>query len=216
MARVSLLNFKGEKHKGLWVAGQREQTKAGYLRRLRAVHAIREAELRSRNGTTVEDTIAAAHSLTRFADVRFQGATTVLYRNAISISTGFDGTPLEFDISEPKSGTAAEYLFVSGGGKLEKVDISGTVTQWGIDAPDGGGNWGVAVGDSGTGEDENEVTVGTGQTKEIIPTDGTFGGGVTFVDDIFQIVALETTDVSSASGSAYCTPWSLEAEEEQI
>jgi hypothetical protein len=66
--------------------------------------------------------------LFRFNDIRFQGATTVLYRNAVSISTGYDGTPLEFAASEPRSGTDDRYLFVAGGGKLEKVDVGGVAT----------------------------------------------------------------------------------------
>ena len=209
MARVSLLNFDGGKHKGLWVMGPREQTPSGYLRRLKAIHSLREPELRSRNGTTVDASIAAAHSLTRFNDVRYQAATTVLYKAGISIDTAYDGSSLEFDVATPRSGTSAEYLFISGGSKLRKVDTTGTVTQWGIDAPAGGGNWGVAVGDVGTGEDSNEVTVGTAQTKVIIPTDGTFTGGVTFIADAFQTITIETTDVFSASGSAYCTPFNI-------
>lgn len=215
MARVNLTNFRNENHKGLWVMGPRERTPGTHMRRLRAIHSIRDRELRSRNGTTVDATIAAAHSLTRFNDIRFQGATTILYRAGISIDTGYDGSPLEFDVSEPKSGVAAEYLFVSGGGKLRKVDTSGSVTQWGIDPPDDG-NWGATIADAGTGESTSEVMVGTGQTKSIVPTDGTYTGGVTFVSDIFQLVSIETTDVLSASGSAYCTPWSLSGDSEEF
>jgi hypothetical protein len=206
MARVNLLGFKGDKHKGLWVMGPREKTPETHLRRLTGVHSLRERELRSRNGTTVDATIAGAHSLTRFDDVRFQGATTVLYKAGVSISTGFDGTPLEFDVSEPKSGTAAEYLFVSGGGKLEKVDTAGTVTQWGIDPPDAG-DWGVTVGGSGTGESDSEVTVGTAQTKVLVPTDGSFVGGSLLEETFDGLVAttfVDTVGVDSATGSAIC------------
>lgn len=206
MARVNLLNFEGDKHKGLWLMGPRERTPSTHLRRLTGVHSLRERELRSRNGTTVDVAIAAAHSLTRFDDVRFQGATTVLYRAGISIDTGYDGTPLEFDVSEPKSGTAAEYLFVSGGGKLTKVDTAGTVTQWGIDPPDAG-DWGTTVGGSGTGESDSETSVTAAQTTVLVPTDGTFGGVVNYsLPFTGQGVptSVVTLDVESSSGSALC------------
>lgn len=206
MARINLLGFKGDKHKGLWISGPRERTPETHLRRLTGIHSLRERELRSRNGTTVDETIAAAHSLIRFNDIRYQAATTILYKAGVSVSTGYDGTPLEFDVSEPRSGTAAEYLFVSGGGKLEKIDTAGTVTQWGIDRPDAG-NWGTTVGDAGTGEDDNEITVGTAQTTVLVPTDGTFSGGSqlqeTF-DGLLSSTFIDTVDVDSATGIATC------------
>jgi len=216
MARVSLLYPDGEAHRGMWVMGPRERTPKTHLRRLTGVESILQAELRTRNGTTEDAAIAAAHSLHRFNDIRYQGATTVLYKAGVSLDTGYDGTPLEFDVSEPRVGTAAEYLFVSGGGKLRKVETDGTVSQWGIDPPEGG-NWDAAVGT--TGENEEEVTVGAGQTTPIIPTDGTYTGGVTFHDSFngaAQNVNIETEEVLSASGSAYCSPWNIAAQEEQF
>lgn len=169
MARAKLLPLQN-KNRGLWVSGPREKTNPDYLRRNQGIHLLRETELRSRNGTTADANINAAHSLFKFDDVRFQGATTVLYRNAISISTGFDGTPLEFAASEPRTGTDAEYLFVSGGGKLEKVDTTGTVTKWGIDPPTTG-DWGASVG--GAEESETATTVFDPQEKTLIATNTT-------------------------------------------
>lgn len=166
MPRISLLPLK-EKNKGLWVSGPRERTFLEYMRRNQATHLLREREIRSRNGTTAGAAIAAAHSLHKFNDVRFQGATTVLYRNAVSIDTAYDGTPLEFSVSEPLTGTDAEYLFVSGGGKLRKVDTTGTVTQWGISPPDDG-DWGASIG--GTEETETAVTVIDPQESAIAET----------------------------------------------
>ena len=172
MPRVSLVNFSENSHRGLWVNGPREHTPKGFWRRLEGVHSIRERLLRSRDGTTVDAAIAAAHSLSRFNDVRFQGATTVLYRNGISISTGFDGTPLDMVVSEPRAGTDDEYLFVCSGGKLEKVDLTGTVTQWGIDPPSDA-NWGTGPG--GNEEEDDDVTVTDPQTRDLCPTTTTAG-----------------------------------------
>lgn len=199
MARVNLLNFNDRPHKGLYIAGSRERTPPSHMRRLTAVHAIRERILRTRNGTEVDATIAAAHSLGRMNDVRFQGATTVLYRNGVSIDTAYDGTPLEFEASNPRTGTAAEYLFVSGGGKLRKVDTTGTVTQWGIDPPSGG-NWDAA---GGTGETEEETTVIDPQETTIALTNSTSGWSHAATADAGSgTVTLVTAGVLSASGFA--------------
>ena len=171
MPRISLLNLD-DKEKGLWVSGPRDKTPEGHLRRNRGVNLLREREVRSRTGTTADAAVAAAHSLTKFDDVRFQGATTVLYKNAVSIDTGYDGTPLTFQSSEPRTGTDAEYLFVSGGGKLTKVDTSGTVTQWGIDPP-AAGSWGASVG--GNEEADDAVTVFDPQETTVVATNTTTG-----------------------------------------
>lgn len=172
MPRLSLVNFSDGSHRGLWVNGPRERTPQGFWRRLLAVHAIRDRELRTRDGTTVDAAVAAAHSLSRFDDVRFQGATTILFRAGVSISTGFDGTPLDMVVSEPRSGTDDEYLFVCGGGKLEKVDLTGVVTLWGIEKPLDA-NWGVSPG--GDDEEDDDVVVTDPQLKDICPTTTTAG-----------------------------------------
>lgn len=195
MPRITLTSFPEEKHRGLWINGPREGTPQGSWRRLTGAHSIRERQLRTRDGTTVDVAISAAHSLARFNDVRFQGATTVLYRNAVSISTGLDGTPLEFSVSEPRTGTEAEYLFVCGGGRVEKVDTSGTVTQWGIDPPSDA-TWGVSPG--GTGEEETATTVVDPQERTLADTTSLTnwtGNPAPFV---------RTSGVVSASGSAIC------------
>lgn len=172
MPRISLVNFSEGSHRGLWINGPRERTPQGHWRRLLAVHSIRDRELRTRDGTTIDVAIAAAHSLHRFNDVRFQAATTVLYRAGVSVSTGHDGTPLDMVVSEPRSGTDDEYLFVCGGGKVEKVDTTGAVTQWGIDPPSDV-NWGVGPG--GNDEEEDDVAVTGPQIRDLCPTNSTSG-----------------------------------------
>jgi hypothetical protein len=86
-----------------------------------------------------------------------------LYRASSAILTGLDGTPLTFAVSEPRSGTNAEYLFVSGsasGGRLKKVDTSGIVTNWGIAAP-ASGAWAT----EGESDASTEVTVTAPQSN---------------------------------------------------
>lgn len=166
MPRISLIPLN-EKNRGLWITGPREQTDPNYLRRNQGAHLLRERVIRSRTGTTSAALIAAAHSLHKFNDVRFQAAGTILYKNGVVLDTGYDGTRLTMQTSEPRTGTDAEYLFVSGGGKLRKVDTAGTVTQWGIDAPSTG-NWGASIG--GTEENTNAVTVVDPQERTIAPT----------------------------------------------
>lgn len=204
MARFSLTFFGEGKTKGLWINGPRETIPKNFWRRNTGSHAIRERQMRSRDGTTLDVVVSAAHSLSRFDDVRFQAAGTVLFRAGVSVSTGLDGSPLDMIVSEPRTGTDAEYLFHCGAGRLEKLDTAGVVTQWGIDPPTGG-TWGIDPG--GNGEDDGEVTVVDPQEKLIADTtttDGWFG---------FPDPFLETNGVLSASGSAVCQDYLDEQEE---
>lgn len=195
MPRITLTNFREDKHRGLWVNGPREATPQGYWRRLTATHSIRERQLRTRDGTTVDTSVGAAHSLGRFDDVRFQAATSILYRNGVSISTGLDGTPLDFVVSQPRTGTEAEFLFQCGGGRVEKVDTAGTVTQWGIDPPSDA-TWGTAP--AGTGETDTATSV-------VDPQEKTIGDTTTLTNWFgFPALRIDTDNVLSASGSAIC------------
>lgn len=211
MARFSLM-ITEEKNKGLWINGPRESTPRGFWRRQSGSHAIRERELRSRDGTTVDVAVPTAHSLGRFDDVRFQGASTTLFRAGVSISTGLDGTPLDLVVSEPRTGVDAEFLFSCGGGRLEKVDSAGVVTQWGIDPP-ASGTWAVDPG--GAGEDDSEVTIIPPQDKTIgdtttlnpLGTAGWFGAPTP--------ISLSTDDVLSASGVAVCHTLAEPEDEQQ-
>lgn len=169
MPRMHLIPLNN-KNKGLWIVGPREKTNSDYLRRNEGIHLLRETELRSRSGTTADAAIAAAHSVFKYNSIRYQGATTVLYKNAVSVDTGYNGTPLEFSVSEPRTGTNSQYLFVSGGGQLRKVDASGTATQWGI-SPPSAGVWGTSVG--GSEEAITAVTVVDPQEKTIALTTST-------------------------------------------
>lgn len=203
MARVSLLDFSGEKHKGLWISGPRERTPRTHMRRLTAVHAIRERLLRTRNGSTTDVAVASVHSLTRFDDVRFQGDGVNLRRAGAIINSGQDGTPLEFEVSEPETATAAEFLFVAGGGALIKVDTTGAVTNWGIDPP-AGTDWNITV---GTGEVTDEVTVIDPQERDIastVVTTGWLGSFTNANGTTTAIAVLDTSEIPTPSGSAVC------------
>ena len=199
MPRVSLLDFDADKHRGLWIAGPRERTPRTHMRRLTAIHSIRERLLRTRDGSVTDVAVANAHSLARFDDVRFQGDGVNLRRAGVIIDSGQDGTPLEFEVSEPRTGTDAEYLFVAGGGSLIKVDTAGVVTQWGIDPPTGT-DWNITV---GTGEDSDQVTVADPQEKQIV--DSTVVTNWTASDaDGTLVGTIVTEDVLTPSGSAVC------------
>lgn len=200
MPRFTLTYFNEGKVKGLWINGPRETVPKGFWRRNTGSHSIRERQMRSRDGTVADTAVGVAHSLTRFDDVRFQAAGTTLFRSGAAISTGLDGTPLDFVVSEPRTGTDAEYLFHCGGGRLEKVEDDGTVSQWGITPPDTG-NWGAAPG--GNDETSSEISVidpqerTLGDTTTISPagTGSWFGFPAPFVS-IDGVVA--------PSGSAIC------------
>lgn len=129
MRGLKIHSFNG----GLWVAGGKEQTPEGALRRNRGANAIKTGSLRSRLGSTLLYSLTA-HSLFRYNDVRFAGVSTSLYRDGSSIYALLDGSRLAF-VTMPPQTDVFDYLFIAGGGDLIKVDSSGNVSQWGIAAP---------------------------------------------------------------------------------
>lgn len=157
-----------------------------------ALNAIRERELRTRNGTVLDTTVAAAHSVTRYDDIRFQAATTLLFRAGVQIDAGYDGTPLDLIVAEPRAGTDAEFLFTCGGGKLTKVDNTGAVTQWGISPPTTG-VWGDGPG--GNNERDDGTVVNPPQEKDI--NDVATTDGWTSTTGILQV----RTDAPTPTGN---------------
>lgn len=123
--------------RGLWVTSAKDSIPQGALRRARGMHSIPTRILRSRANDVHESDINAAHSLFRFGDVRFQGASTTLYRNAVSILTGLSGARLAF-VRMPPTASVQDYLFLAGGDLARKIDTFGNVTNWGIEAPPDG------------------------------------------------------------------------------
>src|SRR5216117_4368783 len=89
MARRRYRDFRG----GLVPSGPREDIHENALRRARGIWPVRTPSIRSRNGTSLIDTIpndgfgGAVHSFFRFREERFYGAGVSLYRSSGGILT---------------------------------------------------------------------------------------------------------------------------------
>lgn len=112
------------------------QIPSNTFRRFKRVNSISKGEIRSAPGNLPDTGIGGAHSLTHYGGFNFQASGSTLYRAGSSILTGLNSTRLSF-IQAPPSPGKGDYLFVSGGGLLRKVDSLGAVTSWGIDPPVG-------------------------------------------------------------------------------
>lgn len=119
--------------RGLWLAGGKEAPPQGALRRASGIHRVYTGSIRSRVGSSLVAALTA-HSLYRFNDARYAGATTIFYRDGSSIKTGLSGDRLAF-VRMPPQYDKADSLFVAGGGDLFKEDGSGNTSSWGIAAP---------------------------------------------------------------------------------
>ena len=117
----------------LWVAGGRDQTPEGAMRKSQNGAPELTTSIRSRYGSTLLYNIVAT-ALTVFEGVPYQYDGNALYKAGASIATGFNGGVATFAKMPPNIGLQ-DYLFVAGGGKMVKVDPSGTVTNWGINGP---------------------------------------------------------------------------------
>jgi len=120
--------------RGLFLEGAQENMPEGSWRRFKGVKATSTNSIMSRNGSTSEENLADVHSLKRFNDILFQGATTVFYQSGVSRKTGLSGDRLTM-IAMPPTVGKTDILYVSGGGDLFKINTSAVVNQWGIDAP---------------------------------------------------------------------------------
>jgi len=119
---------------GLYFAGPQDTTPAGMMRRNRGSHPSSRNSIRTRNGSAFLQAFLNAHTLTYFASLWWQGASTVFYRDGVSIKTALNGNRLSCVLAPPTAGIV-DYLLVAGGGALFKSDSSGNVTNWGIAAP---------------------------------------------------------------------------------
>ncbi len=142
MPRVRFVDFS----QGLFTEGRDESIPAGAMRRFKGMHPLSTTFARSRFGSTEIENLAS-HSLFRFDNKRYQGVTTTLRENGVSIKTGLDGTRLAF-ARMPSTVGVVDSLFCAGGGDLFKVDTASTSTKWGIDAP-ADGIFTAAVGAAG-------------------------------------------------------------------
>lgn len=121
-------------NQGLWISPEETQIPDGALRRNRGAHPTKTSSLRTRNGMTLKYT-RNAHSISRFSDEWVWGASTVFGKENTELKTGLNGDRLSM-VPMPPSPGMEDYLFISGGGSLFKVDPAGNVTNWGIEAPD--------------------------------------------------------------------------------
>ena len=130
--RINLRRFD----KGLWLVASPDEMPRGSLRRARGVYAIKTQSIKSRFGTSLVQSVNAT-SITRYGDTYFYGVGSELYKGGTSIKSSLSGGTLHFTSMPPAAGIE-DYLFVTGGGELFKVDSSGSVTNWGIDEPSDG------------------------------------------------------------------------------
>ena len=152
MPEITFDRFDG----GLFLEGRKDSLPEGALRRNRGIHPDSTTVLESRDGATLSKSLDS-HSLTEFNDLRFQGSGTTFYRDGSSIKTGLTGERLRM-IKMPTQTGFEDALFVAGGGDLFKVQLDGTVSQWGIDAPTTDPS--AATGDAGvlTGTFQYKIT----------------------------------------------------------
>lgn len=133
--RQALLDLSNTQ--GLTLTGPATGTPPSQLRRARGLHETCFQELRPAPGNTSLFSQSAIHSITRFNDVRYFAAGTVLYRAGVSLITGLNGSPLTLT-RIPPGNTQPDQLFLAGGGVTRKIDTAGTVRAWGIDPPPNG------------------------------------------------------------------------------
>src|SRR5437763_7949902 len=146
MARRRYRDFRG----GLIPSGPRESVPDNALRRARGIWPVRSPAIRSRNGTSLVDTVpAAVHSFVRTSSPaggnRFYGAGTGFYVSSGGVvapvpgAPALSGHPLQFVLVPPSPGKL-DALYVAGGGKLFKVQrfslaMPFVVRDWGIAPP---------------------------------------------------------------------------------
>lgn len=129
--RISFSNFQ----RRLQLSGGREQTGPAALRRASGISAEVTPSIWSRWGSNLLYPSIDAIQLYYWNDARYAYDGAILYRNGVSIRSGFNGGKLSFDSLPPQPGLP-DYLFILGGGITPfKIDPSGNITNWGIVAP---------------------------------------------------------------------------------
>ena len=112
-------------NQGLWVTPAEDEIPDGGLRRGRGVNAIKTSSIRSRTGLTTQHALNA-HSIYRFGDVLHYGVGTNCYRAGVAIRAGLGGDALRFILMPPTT-EIADYLFVTNGDELFKIDSAGKI-----------------------------------------------------------------------------------------
>ena len=137
----------GARYLGLVAAGSKDTGPSGSLRRAKGVHRIYDGVLRSRPGSTAHanSTEFARHPVV-FAGNLHYVKNTDFYRLGAIINAGLSGTELHYT-KMPVNVAQVDYLFVTGASPMFKVAPDGTVSDWGIQAP----NVALGAADSGAG-----------------------------------------------------------------
>jgi hypothetical protein len=129
--RISFTNF----NRRLVLAGGREQAGEAALRRASGVAPELTTSVLSRWGSVSLYDIAAIQ-LYYWNNHRYQYDGSVLYRDGVSVVSGFNGNRITFNSMPPQPGLQ-DYLFILGGGKTPfKIAPDGTITNWGIVQPE--------------------------------------------------------------------------------
>ena len=131
MARLTFRDFSKYLHLSL----PADEIPVNALRRARGVHRVKTLSARSRFGTERVATVPAV-TLTSFLNNLYVFTGISLDLNNTSILT-ISGSALSF-LSFPPVSNKRDYLFISNGNALYKMDQAGTFTQWGIAAPPDG------------------------------------------------------------------------------
>lgn len=128
--RISFSDF----NRRLILSGGREQTGPGALRRASGVAPEGTTSVMSRWGSQSLYAIDAIQCY-YWNSHRYQYDGAILYKDGVSVKTGFDGTRLTFVSMPPQEGLQ-DYLFILGGGLTPfKIAPDGSFSNWGIVAP---------------------------------------------------------------------------------
>lgn len=187
--RISFTNF----NRRLVLAGGREQTGVGGLRRASGIAPETTTSVLSRWGSQQLYSIAAIQTY-YWNGARYQYDGATLYKNGVSIKTGFNGARLTFNSMPPQEGSE-DYLFILGGGATPfKIAPDGTISNWGIVNP------------------PNQMTAAIVAADQIV-IDSFVSSALNYTGVGTTTVANETTIVAVGAGSLKINPsggaWSI-------
>lgn len=120
--------------KRLWLASGRDQVPQGAMRRCSGAAQDPGESVYSRYGSSLLYPIGDVISLTKYNQVQYQYDGSTLYQAGFVKDTGYNGGRLTFVNAPPQEGVP-DYMFLTGGGKLKKLDPNGILTNWGIQNP---------------------------------------------------------------------------------
>lgn len=182
--RISFTNFD----RRLVLAGGREQTGPAGLRRASGVAPELTTSTLSRWGSQLLYNINAIQTY-YWNNARYQYDGSNLYKNGVSIKSGFNGNRITFNSMPPQPGLQ-DYLFILGGGVAPfKISPAGGITNWGIVAP------------------VNQL-VGTNIAQDQIVIDSFNGSAASYTTKTNVTLADESTIVAVGSGSLRVNPGS--------